>query len=65
MRTDKPLAPVLEPFAFLIGGWQLNYTAQWRHPIDFADDDNDGYEERLEFAVAEVPMFGTPSINYR
>lgn len=65
VRTRKPLPPVLEPFTFLIGGWRLNYTQRFRYPVDLPLDDVDGYDEYLEFAVAEVPMFGTPSINYR
>jgi hypothetical protein len=65
VRTDKPLPPVLEVFTNLIGQWYANSSRPLRHPVDFTmPDEAAGYDEFLSFAVAEVPMFGTPSINY-
>ncbi|TMS35512.1 hypothetical protein L596_002903 [Steinernema carpocapsae] len=63
--TDRPLAPVLLPLAFLLGVWKTNVTGGRNETIDFPVDFKcGGYEETLFITVTEVMMFGTPSINF-
>ncbi|KAK0395809.1 hypothetical protein QR680_001440 [Steinernema hermaphroditum] len=63
--TDRPLAPVLLPLAFLLGVWKTNITGNHNETTDFPVDFPCGsYEETLYVTVTEVMMFGTPSINF-
>jgi len=57
-----PYPPALEAFHYLIGVWDGTFYDRQKHPVDF--DGDGGYTETIRFDVAEVPMFGTPSINY-
>jgi len=61
---DRVLPPVLEPFEFLIGKWQTRTKNSLDFPLDFSTAIV-GYEEILQFAIADVTMFGTPSVNFR
>jgi len=63
INTKEPLPFLLEPFAFLIGIWYMNYSSPMRYPLDF-DVAPEGYSEELSFLVPPVNMFGTPYLNY-
>ena len=62
--TDTPLAPILLPFSFLIGVWKATSYNPIHFPFDFPGK-LDHYEHTLSFSIPEVPMFNTPSLNYR
>lgn len=60
-----PFPPALEPFHFLLGNWVGRATTRDHFPLDFdSSTGSNGYSEEINFEVAEVPMFGTPSVNY-
>ncbi len=62
--TDTPIPPILEPLEFLIGEWVANYSNFHRYPVDFNKESVNSYSDRIVFSITEVPMFGTPSINF-
>lgn len=61
MPVGLPLPPILEPLQILVGVWEAETGQPDRFPVKFAGG---GYKETIEFLVAEVPGFDTPSLNF-
>uniref|UniRef100_A0A8R1TUN0 EGF-like domain-containing protein n=1 Tax=Onchocerca volvulus TaxID=6282 RepID=A0A8R1TUN0_ONCVO len=59
--SNIPVPPILEPLQFLVGRWYSVASKGLRYPTDMYLN---SYEELLDVAPAEVPMFGTPSFNF-
>uniref|UniRef100_A0A915KXR1 EGF-like domain-containing protein n=1 Tax=Romanomermis culicivorax TaxID=13658 RepID=A0A915KXR1_ROMCU len=57
-----PLPPILEPLKAFVGVWRTETTFPDRFPVKF--ESASGYSENLTIAIAEVPGFDTPSLNY-
>uniref|UniRef100_A0A914R124 EGF-like domain-containing protein n=1 Tax=Parascaris equorum TaxID=6256 RepID=A0A914R124_PAREQ len=60
MLSDIPIPPSLEPLQFIVGKWHSLAAKGLRYPTDMYSN---GYEEIFDVIPAEVPMFGTPSLN--
>ncbi|CAI5456400.1 unnamed protein product [Caenorhabditis angaria] len=58
---EIPLAPALEPMQFFLGKWHSQASKGLRFPTDLYDNE---YEETIDIAPANVPMFGPPSLNF-
>lgn len=46
-----------------MGSWETKTTDIRRFPTDFTSA-TEGYKETVKYMATEVPMFGTPSVNY-
>ncbi|VBB25581.1 unnamed protein product [Acanthocheilonema viteae] len=65
VRTTKPLAPVLLPLAWMIGVWKAEVNGTPWRTVDYVTDfEAISYTEILAVTVADVLMFGKPSINF-
>ncbi|OZC07045.1 hypothetical protein X798_05972 [Onchocerca flexuosa] len=65
VRTIKPLAPVLLPLAWMIGIWKAEVNGTRSRTVDYvANFEGMSYTEILAITVADVLMFGKPSINF-
>ncbi|KAM3719966.1 Protein male abnormal [Dirofilaria immitis] len=65
VKTNKPLAPVLLPLAWMIGIWKAEINGTRSRTIDYVTDfEGISYTEILAITVADVLMFGKPSINF-
>ncbi|VDN01371.1 unnamed protein product [Thelazia callipaeda] len=69
----KPLAPILLPLAWMIGIWKAEVNGDFAvfalgsrtRTVDYVTDFNGvSYTEILAITVADVLMFGKPSINF-
>ncbi|CAL2052805.1 unnamed protein product [Caenorhabditis brenneri] len=61
VAPEIPLAPALEPMQFFLGKWHSRASKGLRYPTDLYDSE---YEEIIDIAPANVPMFGPPSLNF-
>ncbi|VDO17320.1 unnamed protein product [Brugia timori] len=65
MKTTKPLAPILLPLSWMIGIWKAEVNGTRSRTIDYVTDfEGISYTEILTITVADVLVFGKPSINF-
>ncbi|CAG9531846.1 unnamed protein product [Cercopithifilaria johnstoni] len=65
VRTTKPLAPILLPLAWMIGIWKAEVNGTRSSTVDYVTDfEGISYTEILAVTVADVLVFGKPSINF-
>ncbi|VDM16911.1 unnamed protein product [Wuchereria bancrofti] len=65
VKTTKPLAPILLPLSWMIGIWKAEVNGTRSRTIDYVTDFKGiSYTEILTITVADVLVFGKPSINF-
>uniref|UniRef100_A0A1I7W3I0 EGF-like domain-containing protein n=1 Tax=Loa loa TaxID=7209 RepID=A0A1I7W3I0_LOALO len=65
VKTTKPLAPILLPLAWMIGIWKAEVNGTRSRTVDYVTDfEGISYTEILAITVADVLVFGKPSINF-
>ncbi|VDK69678.1 unnamed protein product [Litomosoides sigmodontis] len=65
VRTTRPLAPILLPLAWMIGIWKAEVNGTRSRTVDYVTDfEGISYTEILAVTVADVLVFGKPSINF-
>uniref|UniRef100_A0A0R3RU81 Reelin n=1 Tax=Elaeophora elaphi TaxID=1147741 RepID=A0A0R3RU81_9BILA len=65
VTTTKPLAPILLPLAWMIGIWKAEVNGTRSRTVDYVTDfEGIAYTEILAITVADVLVFGKPSINF-
>ncbi|VDK28015.1 unnamed protein product [Gongylonema pulchrum] len=65
VATSQPLAPILLPLAWMIGIWKADVNGTRSRSVDYVTDfEGIAYTEILTISVADVLMFGKPSINF-
>ncbi|KRZ54719.1 Protein male abnormal 7 [Trichinella nativa] len=63
VKTKDPLPPLLEPFQWILGKWEVQYGRDLAFPLNMVNAKY-GYKEQLTVANQRVLMFGTPYLNF-
>uniref|UniRef100_A0A914W1H4 EGF-like domain-containing protein n=1 Tax=Plectus sambesii TaxID=2011161 RepID=A0A914W1H4_9BILA len=59
-QLQVPLAPILEPLAWLVGQWETTSSSKNHFPIPMLGP----YTETMDIRLTAVPMFDRPPLNF-